>query len=60
MRLWAEGLKSQWSKKMFQREEAQHTAEANAAALAQIEVIEKFLELDHIQLAEGLEVREDE
>jgi len=45
----------QWSKKVFQREDALHTAEANAAALAQIELIEKFLELDHMQLAEGLE-----
>lgn len=50
----------QWSKKVFQRDEALHTVEANAAALAQIEVIEKFLELDHIQLAEGLEESVDE
>ena len=55
MRQWRKVLMLQWSKKVFQREDALHTAEANAAALAQIELIEKFLELDNMQIAESLE-----
>lgn len=60
MRLWKEALKEQWSNKVFQREDPAHTAEANAAALAQVELIDKFLELDHVQLAEALEVKDDD
>lgn len=54
MRLWKEGLKEQWSKGVFQREQPEYTAEANAAALGQLEVIDKFLELTAEQLEESL------
>ena len=54
LRRWKETLKEQWSEKVFQRESPQHTAEANAAALAQIEVLTKLIELDVAELNEAL------
>lgn len=55
MRLWKEKLKEQWSKKVFQRDDPQSTAEANAAALAQIEVLDKLLEIDEVNIQEAFE-----
>jgi len=54
MWLWAEALKDQWSNGVFQKDTAERTAEANAAGVAQTEVIEKFIDLNYAQLKEGL------
>lgn len=51
-------MKEQWSEGLFQKESTQETAEANAAALAQIEVVNKLLELDAIELEEALKEHE--
>ena len=58
MTRWQEALKEQWSKKVFQKETPQATAEANAAALAEIEVLGKLIELDEAQITEALEDNE--
>lgn len=54
MKRWEQALTQQWQNKVFQKETPQATAEANAAALAQIEVIDKFLKLTHQELVEAL------
>lgn len=50
---WKQGLKEQWSNKVFQRENTQHTAEANAGALAQFELLNKLTELDIEEINEA-------
>lgn len=50
MRLWKESLKDQWSRGVFQKEDIQATSEANAAALGQIEQLNKLLDLDVIDI----------
>lgn len=55
MRVWKESLKEQWSNKVFQKDTPQAIAEANAAALAQIEVLNKLIELDEIAIKEVFE-----
>lgn len=54
MRLWKESLKDQWSKKVFQKDDPQLTAEANAAAIAQIELLDRLIELNEQELDAGL------
>jgi hypothetical protein len=54
MRLWKESLKEQWSKSVFQKETPQQTAEANSAALGQIELLNELIELDELELHEAL------
>lgn len=54
MKLWQEGLKEQWSSKLFQKDEgAQATAEANAAALAQFALLKQLIELDESTIKEA-------
>lgn len=50
MRLWKENLKEQWSKGVFQKDTPQATAEANAAVLGQLEVLNKLLDLEVIDI----------
>lgn len=54
MEKWKESLKDQWSEKVFQHAEPQLCAVANAAALAQIEVLNKLIELEAVDLNEAL------
>lgn len=51
---WKESLKEQWSEKVFQKETHEQTVEANAAALAQIEVLNKLIDLDVIDIEGAL------
>lgn len=49
-----QGLQAQWSRKVFQKDTPEATVEANAAALAQIDMLQKLIELDHTELNEAL------
>ena len=60
MLLWKESLKEQWSEKLFQKESPQLTAEANAAALAQVDLLTKLLELDETEITEAFEEHEQQ
>ena len=50
MKLWRESLQEQWSRGVFQKETQQATAEANAAALGQVEILNKLLDLEVIDI----------
>lgn len=54
MRSWKETLKEQWAEKVFQKETYEQTVEANAAALAQIDLLNKLIELDVIDIEGAL------
>lgn len=45
LQLWRVGILDQWAAKEFQRARPQETAEANAAALGQMELLQRILEL---------------
>jgi len=48
-------LRLQWSSGMFQGDTVQRTAEANAAAIAQIRVLDQLIDLTPEELNEALE-----
>jgi hypothetical protein len=54
LRSWKETLKEQWAEKVFQKETYEQTVEANAAALAQIDLLNKLIELDVIDIEGAL------
>lgn len=60
MRRWKSDLADQWSQGVFQKETPAATAEANAAALGQIEILDRLLTLDAEQLEEALKPNEQE
>lgn len=50
---WKESLKDQWAKKVFQDENPQACAVSNAAALAQIEMLDKLIDLDVVAIEDS-------
>ena len=54
LRLWKKSLQEQWSRGVFQKETPQATAEANAAALGQIEILNKLIDLEPIDIEGAL------
>ncbi len=49
-----QGILEQWAAGVFQTEDVQATAVANAAGLAEVRLYERLLELDYDQLKEVL------
>jgi hypothetical protein len=55
---WRGALMEQWAGSVYQKDTAQATAEANAAALAQMKILEDILELDADKINTTLGVEE--
>lgn len=60
MRRWKADLADQWAGGVFQKDTSEATAEANAAALGQIEILDRLLNLEAEQLEEALNPNEQE
>ena len=54
LKRWAEGVKDQWAQGAFERDTEQGTIIANRAALAEVAVITKILDMDYEQFTGAL------
>lgn len=59
LQVWKRGLVEQWEAKVFQQRSPALTAEANAAALGQVEIINRLLTLNLEQIEETLDDDEE-
>lgn len=54
LRKWKESLKDQWASGQFQTEDLTRSAIATTGALAQVQLLDRLLELDQTEIEETL------